>query len=205
MKRLALICGLLLAANALSPATGAPATGAAPAKNLACDGTYTGVTVKNVRVKPGDSCVLVDSTVTGNIQARQAVDVKVIDTDVAHNINVMGATGTVFIGHKGCRYDPSAGNNINVQKSHNVLICQMKVDNNIMVTGSDGRITVRNSSAGNNVSVSRNLAFVADAGTVGHAHADWIRLIHVSAANHVFTRGNDPSRTVVKRYVTSGK
>ena len=43
----------------------------APTGNLQCDGTYTGVTLKDVAVPAGGSCTLTDSTVTGNVKAAQ--------------------------------------------------------------------------------------------------------------------------------------
>ncbi len=187
-----LVC--LLAWGVAEPSGAAP-----PARDLTCDGTYRNVTVKNVKVEPGASCTLVDSTVLGNVHARDAVDVLVLDTDVAHNINVMGATGDVKIGNAvGCSFDPSTGNNIMVKKSHNVLICRQDVDNNIMVTGNDGRITVSDSAAGNNIMVNRNRAFVPD-GDATHSVPGAIRVIRCTVRGHLFTKGNDPSRTVVLR------
>ena len=190
-------CSMFLFGTGLAPAASAASA------NFTCDGTYTGVTVKNVRVAPGASCTLIDSVVTGNVHARNPVDVKILDTDVAHNVMVMGATGTVVVGSAGCKYDPHAGNNVMVKKSHNVLICFMDVDNNIRVTGSDGRITVRNSSAGRNIGVDRNLAYVSD-GATDHANPGAIRLLNLTAGGHVTTKHNDPSRTIVRRNITTG-
>ena len=82
-----LLVGLPVASTASVTATKAEA-------NFVCDGTYVNRTFKHVRVRPGDTCVLIDSTVTGNFSARNPRTVKVLDTTVGHNLMVRGATMT---------------------------------------------------------------------------------------------------------------
>lgn len=195
------------AAALIAAAVGTVATAPAHAgavKNLKhCDGVMHGV-YKNVTVQAGDSCTLAaDATVLGNVHAKKGAKNLIVHTEVAHNIQAMGVTGLVMVGPKGCGYDPRVGNNVHVSKSHNVLICQVSADNNIMVSTSDGRITVRDSSAVHNVKVNRNLAYVSDGHDTDHANPGTIRLINVTG-HHVTTKHNDPSRKIIRRNVIEG-
>lgn len=185
--------------------------GLAPAPNASaapyiCDNTATTPLVVDdpslkVVVPEGASCYIEDSVIH-SLRAHDPVNVSFLGSTLLHgaqhNIMIDGATGNVVIGNEGCRFDPYVGNNIKVTNSFNVLICQMAVDNNIMVTGNDGRITVRESVACNNVVVSRNLSYAGDA--TDHNNVDRIRLIDVLAARHVFTVDN-ADREVVRRNV----
>jgi hypothetical protein len=181
--------------------TSSDAKAATTGRPIQCDGVLNLGDAPKAKlvVASGASCTVVDSTIK-SLRARPgAVDVKVIDTEVTRNLMVRGATGTVHIGPAGCRYDPMVGNNVIVRNSHNVLICFTSVDNNIMVRNNDGRITVRDSSAGNNIMVNRNLAYVADPGGPTHVRAGAIRLLRLQADNHIVARGNDATREVVAR------
>jgi hypothetical protein len=170
-------------------------------RSIQCNGTLNlGNSPKTkVVVASGASCTIVHSTIKSLRTKPGAVDVRVSDTEVTRNLMVRGATGTVHIGPAGCGYDPMVGNNVVVRNSHNVLICFTKVDNNIMVRNNDGRITVRDSSAGNNIRVNRNLAFVADPGPAPHARMSAIRILRNEADNHIVARGNAASREVIAR------
>ena len=75
----------------------------------------------------------------------------------------------------------------------------MSVDNNITVRNNDGRVTVRDSSAGNNIKVNRNLAYAPQAGDPTHVNAGAIRILRNTADNHIVARGNDASRDVIAR------
>jgi hypothetical protein len=179
----ALAIGILLVP---APSTSAPA-------NVICDNTPATAlagTYKNVQVLPGDSCYLLNATVTGNFRARDAVTVKIIDSVVRHNIKIRGTTQDVVIGNVNCRFDPHVGNNILVADSHNVAICWMTVDNNIKVSSNDGRINLKHNKAGNNISVTNNLAYVAKPGDGVHANIEAIRFRHNTAGNHNTVRNN---------------
>lgn len=181
----------------------APAARPAPqsGKPITCDGVLElGNAPKAKLVVPdGASCTVVDSTIK-SLRARPgSVDVRIYGTEVTRNLMVRGATGTVHIGPKGCRYDPVVGNNVIVRNSHNVLICFTSVDNNIMVRNNDGRITLRDSSAGNNIMVNRNLAYAPKAGDPATSKAAAIRLLRLEADNHLVARDNHTSRDVIAR------
>jgi hypothetical protein len=169
----------------------------APVKNLRdCDGTYSG-TYRNVTVRAGATCILTSgATVVGGVHAKSGAANLIVHSAVARNIQAMGVTGTVLIGPTGCRFDPLVGNNVHVTKSHNVLICFVTTRNNILVTDNDGRISVRDSVAGNNIHVDRNRAWVKD-GPVGHNRPGAIRLLRDTADNHVHVFHNDDSRVLI--------
>ena len=188
---------LTLAATglALSSAPTYAVAAPAPAPIFECDGTFTGQTFKHVVVPEGATCVLRDSTVTGNVRAKNPRTVKIIDTEVRRNIMVRGATHDVVIGNAGCHFDPLAGNNIKVSGSHNVAICWMTVKNNVMVRGNDGRITLMNNSIGRNIDVSRNDKYDRQAGDAKHKHPGAIRIKNNTAGGHIKLFNNHPSRS----------
>jgi hypothetical protein len=169
----------------------------APVKNLRdCDGTYSG-TFRNVTVQAGGSCILSPGAeVIGGVHAMPGAANLIVHTDVGRNIQAQGVTGTVLIGPRGCKFDPIVGNNVHVNASHNVLICSVTTKNNILVTDNDGRISVRDSVAGNNIHVDRNRAWVKD-GSVGHNRPGAIRLLRDTAGNHIHVFHNDDSRILI--------
>ena len=189
---LVLLTGLGLSLTA----TSAPS---APVKNLRdCDGTYSG-TYRNVTVQAGGTCILTSgATVIGGVHAKSGAANLIVHSAVARNIQAMGVTGTVLIGPAGCKFDPLVGNNVHVTKSHNVLLCLVTTKNNILVTDNDGRVTVRDSVAGNNIHVDRNRRWVKDGGA-GHSRAGAIRLLRNTADNHIHVFHNDASRVLILR------
>jgi len=190
----------LIAALAMVLAFMGVANAQSQPKNIRCDSTVTGGTYKNVTVRSGDSCTLSGVTVTGNVHGMKgSVDISILDGTVAHNVQVNGSTGTVRIGNKtGCKYDPPVGNNVHVTNSHNVVICYVNADNNIMVTRNDGRVTVRDSSAGNNLSVSRQLPYVSDGNDNDHRHPEYVRILDNTWGNHLFHSNPQRPRTIVR-------
>ena len=191
----------LLAAMMLLCGSPAMATPHEHVKNVVCSNeTLTGH-YKNVTVAKNSSCTLDGAVVDGNVKANRVYDVLIYDTEVAHNIHVMRSIGDVVIGVKGCGYDPHAGNNIMVQKSHNVLICQETVDNNIQVKGNDGKITIRDSSAGNNIQVMNNKKYTVydtDKPTK-HRKPGAIRVLDSTYGNHLMIKHNANRLVIAKR------
>lgn len=188
-----LALALVVAGIVLTPA---PSSAAAD-PIFVCDGHYKDRTFKHVRVPEGATCVLRDSTVTGNFMARNPRTVKILDTEVRRNTMVRGATRDVVIGNAGCRLDPLAGNNIKVTRSHNVAICWMTVKNNIMVRGNDGRITLTHNSVGRNIDVSRNKAYDPDpADATKHKAPGAIRVKFNEAGGHIRLFKNDRDKLI---------
>lgn len=203
MKKLLAALLVVGTAAALTPAGAGQAAPDARPKKLVCDNTaaapYTG-TYASVRVPKGASCYLDGATVEGNLKALHgAVDVYVIDTDVQRNLMVKGATRDVIIGPEGCRVDPPVGNNIKVTRSHNVAICFMGVDNNITVSRNDGRMMLRDNTAGNSIRVTKNLAYAPQPGDGEHRQIDAIRIKDNVAERHIVVRDNADRPLIMKR------
>lgn len=150
-----------------------------------------------VVVQEGADCTIINSRVKSVQAINTARDVNIWDTKVKRGVHVMGATGTVHIGVKKCNYDPPVGNNVKVTKSHNVLICYVTAKNNIMVNDNDGRVTVRDSVAGNNIMVNRNRPYVSD-GNETHRNPGAIRILRNRAGNHITARKNSDRDVIVK-------
>ncbi len=197
MRRLLPVCMSALALVVTTLALTTSSTSAAPDPIFVCDGHYKNRTFKHVRVPEGATCVLRDSTVTGNFMARNPRTVKILDTEVRRNTMVRGATRDVVIGNAGCRLDPLAGNNIKVTGSHNVAICWMTVKNNVMVRGNDGRITLMHNDVGRNIDVSRNPAYAPDpADATKHKFPGAIRVKFNTAGGHIKLFKNDRDRLI---------
>lgn len=201
MKTLATLAACLMAL--LIPSAPAQATN----PNYRCDNTAsTPYTVDDpsihIRVGKGDSCYL-DGATVHSVNARGGDNLYVIDTEVAHNLMATRFTQNVVIGTAGCKFDPHAGNNVKVVKSHNVAICWESVDNNIMVRQNDGRIRLAHNTAGNNIMVTGNYAYAAHPGDGHHKRIGAIRFTDNVAGNHnrvvrnsgreVIARGNIPA------------
>lgn len=171
----------------------------APKQVKNCNGTYQNVTLKSVTVRSGSSCTLKNVVVTGGVHAMKgAVNLYVLDSTVGRNIQANGVRNNVVIGQSGCKYDPTVGNNVHVTNSHNVLICWVSAKNNIMVTANDGRVTVRDSVAGNNINVTRNRAYISDGNDTDHNHPEWVRVLRNKYGNHLFVTNKERPRTVVR-------
>jgi hypothetical protein len=200
---------VLFAATAAATLTAAallvPAAASAAPKALVCDGTVNGGTYFAVVVPAGASCTLIDAKVTHGVRARNAANVRLISTDVARNINIRGTTGLTEIGTPAdpfatralrCNIDPMVGNNLMVRNSHDVLICQVDAKNNIMITGNDGQITVRDSVARGNIMVNRNPAWVGPP-LNKHPNPSAIRLLRDTAGHHIHVFHNAQSRDLI--------
>ncbi len=161
-----------------------------------CYGVVSGEVLNKVVVPKGESCVLVDTHVNGSVVSWGGRNVTLADTTVRKNINLNGVTGDVTFGSKGhaCRFDPYVGGSLTVKNSHNVLICQASVCDEIVVDNNDGKITVRDSSA-RKVTITNNNKYDADGKYVYRDKV--IRVLNVDADEFVI-KGNAP-RKVVRR------
>ena len=122
-----------------------------------CNGTFTGRTFQTVVIPDGATCVIRDSVIAGSVRTvGSPEEVRIIRTRVGHNVNVRNVTGTVIIGSADCEIDPFVGNNLKVRDSNNVAVCQMTVDNNIVLIGNTGRMMVRDNTACNSIRVKNN-------------------------------------------------
>lgn len=195
-KIVALVAALFMALAMAGTAQAAPKQ-----PNVDCNGVLRAADypdgVKNVTVNEGASCTLSEGlVVSGGVHAKPGAVDLLVYTEVGRNIQALGVTGTVHVGPESCKYDPPIRNNVMVKKSHNVLICWVWSGNNIVVTGNDGQVTVRDSHADNNIMVNRNKKYVAD-GPVAHRKPGAIRVLRNEYGNHLFTKGNHKSRVLI--------
>lgn len=165
-------------------------------KTTVCTGVIDDAVLNNVVIPKGKSCTLVDTYINGSVNTFKGRNLTMADVTVRGNVNVKHLTGDFVFGAKGsaCRYDPMVGGSIVVNNSHNVLICEASVCKDVVLSGNDGRITVRESTARRFV-VTDNNKFVKD-GKAGHVRASVIRLIDVHGK--VIAKGNAPRK--VSRY-----
>lgn len=133
-------------------------------KTTKCTGVIAGEVLNHVRVPRGETCVLVDSYLNGNLKSKGGRNVYLADTNVRGSVKLENISGDVTFGskHNVCRYDPYIGGSLLVKNSHNVLICQASVCGQIVVHNNDGRITIRESST-RKLILRKNNRFVADA------------------------------------------
>jgi hypothetical protein len=128
-----------------------------PGPNFNCDGTFDGMTFRNVRIQAGATCIITNSTITGNVQGTGGNVVRIINTDVTGNgVNIRDVTGSVTIGSADCRVDPFVNNNLMVTGSNNVAICEMSIENNLVLSGNTGRMMARDNTVCNNIRVVDN-------------------------------------------------
>lgn len=128
-----------------------------PPPNFDCNGTFDGLTFKNIRISEGATCIITNSTITGNVQGTGGDVVAILDTDITGNgVNIRDVTGSVTIGSAGCDVDPFVNNNLMVTDSRNVAICDMSIENNLVLSGNTGRLMASNNTACNNIRVVDN-------------------------------------------------
>lgn len=134
-------------------------TGTYAAINVPAGATCTldGATVRgNVTVGIGSTLMTTGSTIRLNVKGNLAAKVNIIDTDVWGQIHLTRTAGEIIIGNDGCKVDPNAGGNINLQDNFGpIAICQMTVKNNILLHGNHNRIGVFDNRVGNNIHVYR--------------------------------------------------
>lgn len=165
--------GAILSAACLIPVAVAVPAQAAPAVD--CTGTLTGsyqainvpdgascfldgATVKrNVKIGIGSSLRTDEASIGGNVMGDKAKTVLIIDTPVYGQIHLTRTKGQITIGVEGCRTDPIADGNINLQRNYGpIAICQMTVKNNIILHNNRNRIGVFENRVGNNIQLIGN-------------------------------------------------
>lgn len=173
------------ASGVLALATASPASAVTATE---CSGTLTG-TYAAVVVPDGATCTLDGATVKGNVtlgvgatlmadgatvrlnvKGVDAKTVQLIDTAVWGQIHLRRTTGPIIIGTAGCKVDPIADGNINLQNNFGpIAICMMTVKNNIILHNNHKTIGVFGNTVGNNIQVvgNNNKAIRLRVNTVG--------------------------------------
>lgn len=190
----------LVLAIVTSLALVAAPSAATPVPNLTCNGVVSSGTYKNVTVNAGDSCTLTGNVeVLGGVHAKPGAKNVIVKVEVGRNIQVNGATGTVYVGPKDiCKVDPPVRNNVHVTNSHNVLICEVTSGNNINVTNNDGFVVVQDSDA-NNINVSRNSDYVPSPKAVkkfGIVKPASVRVVRNTADHNIHLFNNAPRKVI---------
>jgi hypothetical protein len=130
-----------------------------PPANFDCNSTtpFDGLTFRNVRISDGATCIITNSTITGNVQGTGGHMVQITDTDITGNgVNIRDVTGSVTIGSADCRLDPFVNNDLMVTGSNNVAICEMSIENNLVLRGNTGRLTARDNTTCNSIRIVDN-------------------------------------------------
>src|SRR5262245_66201212 len=85
MHRIAvlLVCAVFPAVFVVGAWDSAHAGG--PPPNFNCNGTFDGLTFKNVRIEAGATCIITNSEITGNVQGTGGDVVRIINTDITGN------------------------------------------------------------------------------------------------------------------------
>ena len=167
LRRSALVASAALAVAGASVAGAAPSqaavpvvctttmTGTYPAIDVPAGATCTldGATVKgNVKVGIGSTLLTKGADIKGNTMGKLAARVEILDTNVWGQIHFTRTAGPITIGVAGCKVDPVAGGNINLQNNFGpIAICQMTVRNNIILHNNHKSIGVFDNRVGNNI------------------------------------------------------
>ena len=130
-------------------------TGTYPAIDVPAGVTCTldGATVKgNVKVGIGSTLLTKGADIKGNTMGKLTARVEILDTNVWGQIHFTRTAGPITIGVAGCKVDPVAGGNINLQNNFGpIAICQMTVRNNIILHNNHKSIGVFDNRVGNNI------------------------------------------------------
>jgi hypothetical protein len=166
---------LIVVAVAGMAAAGLYATPASASQATECSGTLSGTydrivvpdgatctldgatVTKGVTVGAGSSLYTTNATIGGNLMARHAHTVHVIDTNVGHNIKVSGTTHMTKIGDAACMVDPTVGHNVMVKgNSGPTAICSLSIGNNLAVFDNTGSVGIFSNNVTNNLLTFRN-------------------------------------------------
>jgi hypothetical protein len=121
MRKVFALCGLALVALL---SAGAPA---AADHKLRCESEQSGVTVRDVYVPRGASCILLDSTVTGNVYVSRDAFFEARNTDIAGEVHADDSL-TVFLDT-----DTSVGRSVKIHRAAQVFIFNATVGGDLEV------------------------------------------------------------------------
>jgi cytoskeletal protein CcmA (bactofilin family) len=94
-------------------------------RGFKCDGTFTGITVRRVTVKPNDSCTLNRSTVTGDVKVRTNAYFEANDTSIGGDVEGKSAL-TIFI-----RDGSSVGGDVEAKRTPQLFLFTSTVTGDI--------------------------------------------------------------------------
>lgn len=94
-------------------------------RGFKCNGTFTGITVRHLTVKPDDSCTLIRSTVTGDVSVRTNAYFEANNTSIGGDVEGKSAL-TVFI-----RDGSSVGGDVETKRTPQLFVFTSTVTGDI--------------------------------------------------------------------------
>jgi hypothetical protein len=94
-------------------------------RGFKCDGTFTGITVRDLTVKPNDACTLNRSTVTGDVSVRTNAYFETNDTSIGGDVEGKSAL-TIFI-----RDGSSVGGDVEAKRTPQLFLFTSTVTGDI--------------------------------------------------------------------------
>lgn len=118
-----------------------------------CTTTLEGGTYDSITVPDGETCRLIDvtvegdvtigddstlvardSTIGGDVTGVGARSVRLIETDVAGDVDLSGTTGPIVLGPATCRVDPTVGGTIRLHGNFGTIaVCEMTVGESLVL------------------------------------------------------------------------
>jgi hypothetical protein len=112
-----------------------------------CNGTFSGITVRNLVVGPSGVCLLTDSVVRGHVEVQSNGDFEAGNTSIGGNVTGDHAL-TVYL------YDGSnVGGRLNTRGTAQVFAFNSAVGNRINVIGSSTQVFLCNNTVGHGIAV----------------------------------------------------
>lgn len=115
------------------------------AEDIACDGTVGSVTVDNLIVADGKSCILSGTTVTGHIFVQNSAILVANDIQVVGNIQANGASSIVVTG------DSRIGGNIQAKGGGSAEINGVVIDGDLQIEENVGMVIATDNKIGGNL------------------------------------------------------
>jgi hypothetical protein len=117
---------------------------------FSCAGTFTGITVGDVIVRPYHTCLLTDSVIRGDVRVQSSGDFEAGNTLIRGNVEGTGAL-TIYV------YNGSTvGGDLDTNNSSQVFAFNSTVQGNISVIGSTDQVFLCNNTIGNGITVLRS-------------------------------------------------
>jgi len=138
----------------------APANPVIEGEDAACEGSLGAVTVNNLRVPQGASCVLEGTTVKGTIKVENAASLIARGVTVVGNIQAEGARHVEVI------FGSSVGGSIQVKQGGGAWIEGVSVNGDIQLESNNGTFNILTNMVGGNIQIFQNAGIATVANNV---------------------------------------
>jgi len=115
-----------------------------------CDGTFTGLTVKNLVVEPSAVCLLTNSVIQGDVRVRAGADFEAGNTSIAGSVKGYQAL-TIYL-YSGS----SVGGHLRTRDTSQVFAFNSTIGDSIRVVGSTDQVFLCNNTVGDGIAVLRS-------------------------------------------------